>query len=273
MKHRNKMLGIMLTFVVLGPLVASSKVLLIKQWHLLSSQKTLNIQESLSLPQAKNQIAIYKKLKNFINTKKQALLLYEGCEGLINESFAQSFQGWNYKNLEKKIKFPENFSKILTHLGLKLEVEFKEKADNRCGDDKKLIEENQLAFSDLKAFLGYLQRLEQFKNNPEKFEMYAKSMLDGSLVVQDPIAYALEKSKDSLKKVKNLIKERNQSFIKIIKENKNRNIAVVIGGLHIKDLSERLNKEEIPYSIFIPEGYPKKDTELLEEFEKTLFKK
>ncbi len=242
-----------------------------KQWHLLSSQKTHNIKESLALPQSKNQLELYKKLKSFINKNPNALLLYEGCEGIIDESFDQEFQGWNYKDLQKKVKNPTDYQKILTHVGLKVEVAF-QKVDNQCGDNLKLIEKHQLAFSDLKAFLGYAQRLEQYENDPEKFQMYAKSMVGDSLLVSDPMTYALEKARTAFKQVKHFLSERNLEFMKIIRANKKRSIAVVIGGLHIEDFTQKLKTEKIPYKVYTPKGYPQQDSELLDQFEKVLFK-
>lgn len=259
--------------LVLAPLSAISKVTLIKQWHLLSSQITTNIEESSTLPQARNQLDIYKKLKAFNKNNDDALILYEGCEGPIDNSFTQEFNGWNFPRLQKFLKKTSEYERILTHLGLKLEVEFGPKLENECADDMQLIKLHQLAFSDLKAFLGYLQRLEQHRGDFEKAKLYADAMLGESTVVIDPYLYALGRARSSLSQIKYYLHARNSSFLKKIIPNSKRNIAVVIGGLHIEDFKKQLKENAIEYTVYTPKGYPEKDDELLREFESILFKK
>ena len=57
------------------------KVIIYKQWHLDPKTNTLDILGSLSLPQAKNQLVIYKEIEKEILQGQKVNFLAEGCEG------------------------------------------------------------------------------------------------------------------------------------------------------------------------------------------------
>ncbi len=241
---------------------AFADVLIIKQWHLAPGTKTLDVEASKKLPQYTNQKAIYTKLIALAADKKLTLIT-EGCSGDISKN---EHYGWNYKTLKQK-KNESVFADILAFTPAKLKAQLDAKINVVCADNEDLMKKQLLAFSDLRAFVGYYSRLKEFKGKNEKsYALYEKALLDkeGKVGKVDAVAYAREKAVAAMDEVEKLIEERNQKFVAAAKEALAANPVIVVGGLHAKGIQAHFEKEKIKYTVFSPEGYKEADENLTE---------
>lgn len=232
-------------------------VIIYPQWHLSSSTLTNKVEESSKLVQFENQKFIFLDLKNQIFSNKVDVILSEGCEGEIDDKFEQSFNGWNYRALDGQ-KNSSIYDNILTLVPLKLEVEFKEKILTLCADNNALIKKQLLSFSDLRAYVGYYHRLVEFKNNPKKYQLYADGLLNNGVNDKNLNAtdYAKAKAQDSLNLFLKSIEDRNQVVVSHIESHKEKNIALVIGQLHLNGLEQMLMDRKINYTVVPVKGLP-----------------
>lgn len=141
-----------------------------------------------------------------------------------------------------------------------------------CGDNLSLIEKNSLASSDLNGYVGYYSRLKQFKGtNTKKFQLYKKSLLEGvDQKIDNPVEYARLRAKKSLTAFKRYTQERNDFFIRAIEKTIDKNPAVVIGGVHLPDLQQKLDDKNIKFEIISVEGYPENSDKLFDQIESLL---
>lgn len=244
------------------------EVILIPQWHLSPNENTNP--QAKQLPQIPNQLAIYHQLVDWAQKKQINTVIVEGCEGEIKDGFGEKFNGWSLQDLEKS----QDLDSAITQIGLKLEAKFGPKLKVLCGDNLVLIKKNQLAFSDIKGLAGFKIRINEYKNQPEKQTEYLGSLRQVLKLPQDT------SSEDTLKKLniellkslneyKSLIKQRNDSFVNAVKDS-DKPVAIVIGALHIEDLKDKLNGNQI--LIFEPTGLKGDETSLVDELEKMLNK-
>ncbi len=260
-----KFLKVILATTLISSFCVNADVTIYKQWHLSPKQNTTNIALATKLPQFANQESIYLSVKKMISDGKSQLLIAEGCEGEINHDFKENFNGWDYTRLSI-LKNGADFDKILTLIPLKIEVLFEGKILTFCGDSKKLVNEHQLALSDLRAYYGYISRLNQFKGKDEKrYKEYSKALEVPQ--GQDAIVFAKEKGKAALQKFKDLIVKRNDSFIEMSIKNQDKNPMIIIGGLHAEDLEKRLKEKNIKVSIIEDETYAKEEKGLFTQLE------
>ena len=247
----------------------TGKVTIVKQWHLSPGQNTTAVEASKSLPQYRNQRAIYELLEKRL-AKGHVTMVAEGCEGEINSSFAPVFNGWSMDALKKSAQSSE-FSSIMAPVGMKVEAKFPAKARVLCGDNLADIEANKLAMSDLRGYAGFFQRLVSAKDHPEKFNAYKKSLEEISKQqISDPIGYSRDKALSALKLSKELIEKRNHAFLEVSRSHIGENPIIVIGGIHAQHLGDLLAKEGIDYEVITPEGYSEHDQELYSLLEKSL---
>jgi epoxyqueuosine reductase len=258
--YKNLSILILALFISCSP---QKEVLIVKQWHLSPGASTLNVEESQKLPQFANQFDLYQTLATKTAKGNMDVIISEGCEGEINEASNLDHYGWDFNKLKQKSD-DSDYAKILALPALKLKVKFP-KLIAVCGDNTELIEKNQLAFSDLKGYMGYYQRLVENRGKNERAFQSFKRSLEELLgkEVENPVAEAKVLTHKSLETIENLIAKRNDSFIQQIKSHPNKKIAVVIGGLHIKDLTKKLENQKIKYKIYTPEGYENQDESLL----------
>lgn len=259
---------LLLFLIVLVPLGLHSKeVFIYKQWHLGAKVITTNIERSKKLAQFKNQQDIYKRVVKKIKSGASRVIIGEGCEGVIDSKFKYIHNGWGYNNLLKHAHL-ENYQDIMALLPLKVGVKFKKEISAICGDSDLLIKKHALAFSNLRAFSGYLMRLLENKNNPKIFKAYADSLLKNK--GGDPLKYARVKSLESLENIKMYTAKRNNKFIQQIIKNIDKNPMVIIGGMHIPDLRNKLDALKLKYTIITPSDYVEKDFELFLSIETIL---
>ncbi|MBC74909.1 MAG: hypothetical protein CME64_02750 [Halobacteriovoraceae bacterium] len=259
---------LILTLFVAFSCSSDPKIVIIKQWHLAPGKDTSNIKAGKALAQYENQVAIYKYLEKKI--ENNPVIIAEGCEGEIDHG--ANFNGWTIETLRKHTTSSE-FESIMAPVFMKLKAKYPN-SNIVCGDNLKDIELNNLAFSDLRGYAGYYERLVQNKKDPEIFDKYKQSLNElAGRKVSNPIEYTRTESLKALKKSKELIESRNHSFYEVAKKYKGQEVYIVIGGIHAQHLGELFKKDEISYETFTPKGYAEIDQQLYEALEKSLMKK
>ena len=263
-----KCLFILLLFFLTPPLLKAKDkskptVVLLGQWHLLSTQKTLDIKESKNLPQFPNQKAIYLILKDWISKGQLSEVIAEGCEGEIDEKFSLNFNGWDYKKL-KSLSHEDSYADVMTSVPLKTEVLFGNSVKTMCGDNSVLIKKHQMIMSDLQGFAGFYFRLKEAKekSNTRGFLAYQRALEEASKTkIKDPIHYCRNKLHTLLEKEKVVLEKRNEHFLKVISRNHFLKSAVVIGYRHLAGLKKLLEKKgyRVETPDLIQETLPKTD--------------
>jgi hypothetical protein len=227
-------------------------VVLLPQWHLLSGTKTNDIEKSKTLPQYTNQKSIYLILEEWLSSQKLDLVVSEGCEGEIDDKFADNFNGWAYPDLNSK-KNSEDYAEILTLIALKTEVKFPQ-VRTLCGDNMDLIKKHQLVFSDLSGSIGFLSRLKEAreKNDEIAYVRYKDALVEvEKRELPEPEVFLTAKVKNLFESEEKILNERNMSFVKTIDNSNATMIAVVIGARHIAGLQKELVQRG--YEVLIPE--------------------
>lgn len=250
----------------------SQTIYLLKQWHLPPKAITTDIETSKKLSQFKNQKDLYQKVNEYILGNKIQYLLSEGCEKVeIDENFKAKFNGWGYVELDK-LRSEANYDNILTLLPLKVEVQYKEKIKTFCVDNLELIHESQLQLSDIRAYIGYASRLEEFKNKGDdiSYERYAKSLLSAEDQKNklNAIAMAKEKALAALDNFEKINLQRESKIVDNIlslKLKKKEVAAFIIGGIHAENLAKGLKKANYNVEVYTPNGYVENDKDLINE--------
>lgn len=249
-----------------------NSVVLFKQWHLSPDTNTRDVEASTRLGQYQNQMYIYKNIKKMIKEEHTKLIIAEGCEGEIDKNFSHVYNGWSMTDLIQARQNKQNFSKIMAPIGMKLKAEFPA-LKVLCGDNLELINENLKAMSDLRGFAGFYSRLvENHGKDQKKFKAYSDQLrsLYPNENIQAPIQFSLERALKALKTFERIIYERNRFFVKLGKEKLKQNPVIIIGGLHVENLSERFKVENIKSHTIIPIGYIDNETLLINTLKKKL---
>jgi hypothetical protein len=250
---------------------ASKKVYIFKQWHLAGTTITKGFKEKY--PQERNQTAIYQALEDGVKHKQLDMIFAEGCHGKIDSRFTPAFNGWDYTGLKAQA-FQRGYDKIITLAPLKIEAKYGDKIEVFCADDEDLIQSGNLHLSNLRGWGGFYVRLSE-PSTAEKLKMYSDSAAD-LLKIPHNISHA-----ELLTQVKSRIKEeleafrqslyaRNDSFVKEIQGHDFTKGAVVIGGLHVEDLREKLEKAGVGCDIYEPPGYQRENENLIQDFQRDL---
>jgi hypothetical protein len=269
----------LLAFASVMSLTAKAQdITLFSNWHLLPQQITTDIEQSLKLPQKDHLMALEELVLKSIALQKgpkKVTLLMEGCpSGLeVNEEFTTPFHGWTVGSLSALYKKDSlKFDHALTAIALKVEARLGNSVRTLCADNLELITLHQRAFSDLKGYIGFFTRLSELHQKKdektyERYEVALQETLGTPIKKKTGIEVARKKATDSLKKVRELIKKRNDSFIKLAKAAKGP-VIIIIGGLHLHDLKNRLCQKNC--TITTPPFYPKEDALLLDQLEEVL---
>lgn len=248
----------------------SPRVWFFKQWHLAPSVNTTDVEKSKSLPQFANQTAIYEQLNSWIRSGKLKALVAEGCSGEMTTKTTSRFNGWDMQSLKPRAD-SENYNSILTSIPLKLEAKYGEKLHTLCGDDEDLIKKNALAFSDARGELGYLTRLEQYKNDPERAKLYLDGVIElyhmsANTTIPQAIARLNMELQKTVDQVEQWIQKRNEHLVDVIlAAPHDSNLAVVFGGAHAPGVQALLEKRGMNCTIVEPAGYQDDETQLLQK--------
>lgn len=250
----------------------AKKIMIVKQWHLAPTTVTKSFREKY--PQERNQTTIYRALNELVKKKKLQLVVGEGCEGEINSEFKTRFNGWDLESLRKQAH-TKGYERILTQVPLKLEARHGDNLLTLCGDDDKQIQEGNLRLSNLRGWLGFWSRLTEHKTDPEKLKLYSEAAADLLKTPKDtPLeqlqAKIKEKIREELDAFKKSLTNRNDAFVKALDGQEFKTAAIVIGGLHVTDLKEKIQAAGYACEVLEPYGYQREDEKLIAEFEKAI---
>ena len=229
-----------------------------KQWHLPPSEVTYP-KPKRPIPQEQNQTALYKILSQWVSKGQVHTIVAEGCEGAITPQFEDKFNGWGFPELSK-VSSRSDYSEIVSHVPLKLKARFKDKIAVICGDNKELINSQNMAFSDARGTIGFLKRLIEHEKSPDR----AKPYLDAAtqqlgIPATTPLPEVTNQLKKRLEKIlgqiKTLGEQRNQILLKSISATKDKDVALVVGGAHATDLKLSLEKQGLGCQVVEPSGY------------------
>ncbi len=247
-------------------------VIVVKQWHLSPKTVTKGFKERYD--QEKNQSAIYLALADKIKNKKLELVIAEGCEGEINDQFAGVYNGWDMASLKGQAQ-RKGFDRILTMVPMKLEARYGEKVQTVCGDSEKLIQEGNLRLSNMRGWVGFLERLSESGADEEKRKNFASAAAallkeNAETPVEQLIPKIKEKLSVELEAFTKSLSDRNDEMVKALQGKSFKAAAIVIGGLHAEDLKSKLEAAGFNCEIDEPSGYRREDEELIKQFQKFL---
>jgi len=258
---------------------SGGRVWFFKQWHLAPSVNTSDIEKSKSLPQYANQSAIYNQLNTWISLGKVKTVIAEGCSGEMTPKTDAHFNGWDMASLKSHLEPAKSYDRILTSIPLKLEAKYGDKIHTLCGDDEALLKKNALAFSDARGELGYLGRLEQYKDDPERAKLYLDGVIElyhmpaGTTIAQAITRLNTELEK-SVNEAEQWIQKRNEHLVDVISAAPHdSDIAVVFGGAHASGVEALLEKKGMNCTIVEPVGYQDDETQLLQKLKELLKKR
>lgn len=246
-----------------------NKVLIVKQWHLAAKIKSTDIEASKLLDQYTHQKDLYNFLLQKLDEGYETIIA-EGCEGKIDASFSKSYNGWDFKKLAE-YRDTKEYVDIITMAPLKVKVAHPS-ANVICGDNDELIKLNQLAMSDMRGFLGFYIGV-QTRKDP-KYIRTVKEALEslGHGNVENVPQFLQQKLLESWDKSFEYIYQRNDRFIEKILAQKSIPPIVVIGGIHVEDLAQKLASKKIPFEIATPKDYPAKDEQMIHSLGKLIQK-
>jgi hypothetical protein len=252
----------------------SKSVYFFKQWHLDANVNT-KIKPG-PYPQDKNLESIYLQLVELIKTKKITAVIAEGCSGKIEERSEYRVNGWNVADLKQQVE-KSGFERIATSIPLKLEAKFGDMLVTSCGDSVELVKEQLLGFSDARGDLGYLSRLIQHQNSPEKIKPYLDDVIEMfKLSKESSPEEAISEVKADLQKVIKQInvtlEARNSRLVETINSIQAQEVAVVYGGMHASGVKALLEAKGINCSIIEPTGYQNDEANLLQKLEQAVQK-
>lgn len=259
---------------------SQSTVWFFKQWHLSPSVDTLSIEKSKQLPQFENQNAIYRQLASWTEQGNLSAVIAEGCgsaDGMLPSNL--KFNGWSLASLKEKSKSPD-YDSILTSVPLKLAAKYGDTLHVYCGDDEGLAKKHALAFSDARGDIGFLKRLQQYKDNPEQEKIYMDGVVETyHLSTRPTYNQAVKRLDDELKKAVSeadlYLQKRNAHLVEVIqhameKTPSGSNIAVVFGGAHAPGVKSLLEASGLQCKVVDPVGYNDDETQLFEKLKELI---
>lgn len=253
-----------------------SQIWLFKQWHLSPGTQSRDELQAKSLPQMANQRAIFLQLNRWIQAGQVKTVIGEGCEGELNTGVALRFNGWSINDLSLRA-LQTQYEDVVSHVPMKLEALHDKSVDTWCGDSEKLMREHSLAFSDARGMAGFIGRIQEFQNDPEKVQSYVESVtklfqLKKNQTVESVLQELKRRLRQKVDRIEQLFSERNEAFLKVIKARSSKPLAVVIGGMHVADLQAKLEKNKLSCTVVEPVGYASGDEKLISQL-RTLLEK
>ena len=254
----------------MSPAKTTAPTIIVSQWHPLAGFSSK--QDRRPPPQAENQIAIYYQLSAWIDEGHLQTVIAEGCEGEIDDSFEDAFNGWTLKEL--KDLPPGKLDTLITHVGLKMKAKYGDKVRVVCGDDSSLVVKHMLVLSDLRGLSSFAVRISQLGNEPAKRDEYLKQLrtvlkLPETAGENDVYEKLMASLRAKMGEFEELVNERNEVFVKTIKKAPGRS-AVVVGAIHVPGIESKLRSEKIDFATYQPTGLRAEDRDLLEKLKELL---
>ena len=256
----------------------SSVVYFFKQWHLAPGVDAKTNRKPH--PQSRNLESIYLQLEKWVKAGKISTLLTEGCSGTLDEKSSFQVNGWSLQDLAREKSKP-GYSRIETSVPLKLKAKFGSRLQTLCGDNEALIREQLLGFSDARADVGYLTRIQEYQNDPAKLKPYLEDVIGQLKLPGDSDATRVRNAlRSDLKKtvqgIRATLEKRNQSLIDrlldAIAEGGPGPIALVYGGMHADGVKKLLEERGMNCKILEPIGYQNDEDLILMKLEEALEK-
>lgn len=264
--------------VARGKTNGAPRVWLFKQWHPAPGVDLRSSASERPIPQQTNQTAIYEQLDAWITAGSVQSVVAEGCAGEITAGFQPKFNGWDLAALKAKAKEP-GYAQLVSSVPLKLEAKHGDRVQTLCGDDDELIQKNNLAFSDARGTLGFLTRLEQYRND----EARAKTYLEGArqilkLPADAPASQVIPKLRAAIKadiaRARDLIEQRNAHVVSRVQValagNPKHQAAIVFGGVHADGIAAGLDRIGVPFVVVEPVGYDAHEANLFKRLDELL---
>lgn len=251
-------------------------VWLLKQWHADPGVDTHDLKKAKKLPQAANQTAVYRQLDQWIGKQLLKTLIAEGCSGELTVESKLNFNGWTAESLQVEAG-KIGFDQLVAHVPLKLEAKYGAKLRTLCGDDDLLIREHLRAFSDVRGTYGFMSRLLQHKDDPERAKVYLEGVIElYKLPPKTNIRLALDRLRkelrDAMDRLHAALDRRNDRVVSTIKAVGNGPVGVVYGGIHALGIIKRLETLGIGCSVIEPAGYRNDEAALMEQLETAISK-
>lgn len=242
--------------------------LIIKLWHLSPGTNT-KLPTKKPYEQEANIRDIESQIREWVQTGHALRLVTEGCEGELSDT--TEMNGWTLGELRALAK-KKQLSPILIQPVFSAEAEHGDRVDSVCGDRLSLMKETLAAFSDARAALGYLSRIEETTSKPVQQKIY----LDGAREAYQLPATAPVKEiqaaivSDLKKSIATILKDnraRSEALVaEALREQKKINI-IIAGGMHADQMLEALNSKKLPCSLFEPIHYSNDEQKLLKSLE------
>jgi hypothetical protein len=242
---------------------STANVIVVPQWHL-SAQTNTQV-SSANLPQSENQRAIYRQLAEWSENGTIKTVIVEGCEGEIVDGYQERFNGWTLAELQQLTA--EALDSTMTHVGLKLKAKLGNKIKVVCGDSNELVKRHQLILSDLRGFVGFKIRIEEFVNDIRKRADYVATVRDLlKMPAQsdeiDVLAKLDEELRRKLGEFNEVLIARNSAFVAKAKS-ETKPVSIVIGAIHVDDLLKQLSEAKLETVTFTPKGLKGDEAQLL----------
>jgi hypothetical protein len=258
------------------PVEGSVHVWIFKQWHADPSIDTHDPAKARALPQAANQTAIFKQLDRWVGAKKIKTVVAEGCSGELTRASKTKWNGWTVQDLMPVANGPR-YDEIVANVPEKLEAKYFHSLHVLCGDDDALIRAHLLAFSDVRGAYGFLSRLVQYKEDPAQARKYLDGVIEvfklpPSTTLEEALTRMRSELSRSMARLHAALDKRNEKLLSVIQSSKDKEIAVVYGGLHAPGLVSLLEGKGIGCTVVEPTGYQNDEAELVKQLDEAVKK-
>lgn len=247
---------------------SAQPTLIIKLWHLAPGTNTKLLTKK-PYEQESNIRDVESQIREWVQVGHTLRLVTEGCEGELKDT--TEMNGWTLGEL-RALAQKKQLSPILTQPVFSAEAEHGDRVDSVCGDRLSLMKETLAAFSDARAALGYLSRIEETTSKPVQQKIY----LDGAREAYQLAAAAPVKEIQAA-----IVSDLKKSIATILKNNRARSEAlvaealrepqkinvIIAGGLHADQILEALNSKKLPCIQFEPVHYSNDEQKLLKSLE------
>ena len=237
---------------------AATHVWVVKQRHAPPGLDTKS-RPAAGEPYRGNQRAVYRQLEAWVAAGQLPVVVAEGCQGSLDDRRDVRFNGWNLTDLKARSS-RKDYADTVSSVPLMLEARFGTKVRTVCGDDEALLKETNRAFSDARGTIGFLTRLQQYREDPERLETYLQGVRELYKMPADADAATAEKRlKDELKavvgRIEALNRQRSAKPVELIAGLKDPQVALVYGGAHSEDIADALKAKGVDCTVLEPNGY------------------
>lgn len=237
---------------------ATSHVWVVKQRHAPPGLDTKSSAAAGSAYRA-NQSAVYRQLESWVGRGQVPVVVAEGCQGSLDDREDIKFNGWSLADLKARSR-RKDYADLVSSVPLKLEARFGAKVKTVCGDDESLLKETNRAFSDARGTVGFLTRIQQYRDDPERLHTYLDGVrelykLPASAGADEAVAKLKADLKGAVDRIEALGRKRDEKPVEVVAGLGAAQIAMVYGGSHAKGIADALKAKGIDCTVLEPVGY------------------